>query len=168
MDLKSVVRLSVLLTTVIIAPAVTVADDGPCPPEAEGACPPEAESGFGWRWPPLFRDSPMGARAHHGEYGSPGLGWHHFELPFARYGVWYRPNSMEPNNFRCRPRPFRPQGYGMPQHVSCYRMDYNPYVLDDPNSIHGPSYYQRHPPLYPCGYPQCRCGKCLLKASEGY
>lgn len=166
MDLKSVVRLCVLLTTVVVVPAVGSAEEVPDAPKVEAEA--QVSSGFNWRWPPLFRDSPMGARSHKGEFGSPGLGWSHFELPFARYGVWYRPNSMEPENFRCRPRPFRPQGYGMPQHVSCYRMDYNPYVLDDVNSTHGPSYYQRHPPLYPCGYPHCRCGRCLLKASEGY
>ncbi|MFG0332257.1 MAG: hypothetical protein ACF8TS_02750 [Maioricimonas sp. JB049] len=162
MSLKSVAQLSVLLTSVALTPALVKADDVPGHPQAE------AERGFAWKWPPLFRDSPMGARPHHGEFGSPGLGWRHFELPTARYGLWYRPNSMEPEDFRCRPRPFRPQGYGMPQHVSCYRMDYNPYVLEETDSIHGPSYYQRHPPLYPCGYPKCKCGKCLVKASGGY
>lgn len=93
-----------------------------------------------------FRDTEYGDVPHYGEADSPGRGYPHYDHPNQRYGQWYRPRAFGLTQTElCLPRPFRPRGYGNLQTrpSTCYRVDYNPFVLKDPTNEYGPSYYLR-------------------------
>ena len=92
-----------------------------------------------------------------GAPGSAGNGYHHFSMPFDRYTNWYRPRAATLTNYqRCAPSPFRPRGFGNMFARPCdgYRMEYEPYTLEDAPSKYGPSYIAR--------MPDPRCNACCL------
>ena len=83
-----------------------------------------------------------------GAPGSAGSGFHHFTMPFDRYTTWYRPRAASLTKYqRCAPDSFRPRGFGNLFARPCdgYRMEYEPYSLDDIPSKYGPSYVARMP-----------------------
>lgn len=95
-----------------------------------------------------FRDTEWGDVPHYGDANRPSRGYPHYDWPNERYGQWYRPQAFGLGQYeRCQPRPFRPRGYGNLSNrpKTCYRMDYHPYVLKDPTTEYGPSYYLRQP-----------------------
>lgn len=95
-----------------------------------------------------FRDTEYGHLPHYGNEDSPGRGYAHYDYPSQRYGQWYRPKVFGlTQTERCLPRPFRPRGQGNVQNrpSTCYRIDYNPFVLEDPTTEYGPSYFLRQP-----------------------
>ena len=95
-----------------------------------------------------FRDTEYGHLPHYGDADSPGRGHAHYDYPSQRYGQWYRPKAFGlTQTERCLPRPFRPRGSGNLQNrpSTCYRIDYNPFVLKDPTTEYGPSYFLRQP-----------------------
>jgi hypothetical protein len=97
---------------------------------------------------PPFRDTEYGDRPHFGTPDAPSRGYAHYELPSERYGQWYRPRAFGlGKNERCAPDAFRPRGYGNLAARPCtaYRIDYHPFVLENPASDFGPSYYRRQP-----------------------
>ena len=83
-----------------------------------------------------------------GAPGSAGNGFNHFANPFDRYTTWYRPRAASLTKYqRCEPESFRPRGFGNLFARPCdgYRMEYEPYGLDDAHSKYGPSYFARMP-----------------------
>lgn len=83
-----------------------------------------------------------------GAPGSAGNGFNHFSNPFDRYTTWYRPRAASLTKYqRCEPESFRPRGFGNLFARPCdgYRMEYEPYGLDDAPSKYGPSYFARMP-----------------------
>lgn len=97
---------------------------------------------------PPFRNSEFGAYPHFGTPEDGGAGYRHYDDPAYRYDIWYRPHAFGwgiPE--RCAPAPFRPRGYGnlFAEPSTCYRMDYNRYVLKNHRTDYGPSYYRRSP-----------------------
>lgn len=115
------------------------------PPTASPRAPSAMERLFAWP-PVIFRDTEYGDVPHGGEVDAPGRGYPHYDRPAERYGPWYRPKSFGLGVAeRCRPRPFRPHGYGslFNDPSTCYRMDYHPYVLKSAVSRFGPSYHLR-------------------------
>ncbi len=83
-----------------------------------------------------------------GAPGSAGNGYHHFSMPFDKYTTWYRPRAATLTQYqRCAPAPFRPRGFGNLFARPCdgYRMEYEPYTLEDSPSKYGPSYVARMP-----------------------
>ena len=109
---------------------------------------------FGWP-PVIFRNTEYGAGPHPGMEEAPSRGYSHYDYPSERHGIWYRPKSfglMMPQ--RCAPSPFRPRGYGdlFNRPVTCYRMDYHPYIVENTDNRFGPAYYRRQydPHCPPC------------------
>lgn len=104
---------------------------------------------------PLFGEpSPIGqssptAQPHAGGAGWPSAGYPHYEDPPHFYDPWFRPRAFGlGKEERCRHhRPFRPRGYGnlFNRPSTPFRMDYHRYVVLDPYSGYGPSYYRRLP-----------------------
>lgn len=95
-----------------------------------------------------FRQSPLGAFPHLGNGSTGGQGYRHYDHPDYRYDIWYRPDRFGWGVAeRCAPPPFRPRGYGnlFNRPSTCYRMDYNRYVLKNHRTEYGPSYYLRSP-----------------------
>lgn len=95
-----------------------------------------------------FRDTEYGDIPHYGDENRPSRGYPHYDYPNERYGQWYRPRAFGlKQRERCLPRPFRPRGYGNLEKrpSTCYRMEYNPYVLEHPGTKFGPSYMYRQP-----------------------
>jgi hypothetical protein len=75
---------------------------------------------------------------------TPQVGAEPFRLPSKYYGPW-QPTEVFGRDARCAPTPFAPRGYGVPKHLSLFRMDYTPYRLSDcPESVHGPAMWMRH------------------------
>ena len=112
------------------------------PAAADDAHPPE-------KAPPdvaPFRNSEFGSFAHFGTPEDGGEGYRHYDDPAYRYDIWYRPRGFGWGIAeRCAPAPFRPRGYGnlFAEPSTCYRMDYNRYVLRNHRTDYGPSYYRR-------------------------
>ncbi|MFQ5731453.1 MAG: hypothetical protein ACE5KM_05820 [Planctomycetaceae bacterium] len=97
---------------------------------------------------PPFRDGPFGHHHHAGLPDDGGQGYRHFDHPNYRYGLWYRPHAFGYGVAeRCPASPFRPRGYGnlFNDPSTCYRIDYNRYVVKNYASDYGPSYYRRRP-----------------------
>lgn len=95
-----------------------------------------------------FANSPFGAHPTLGTPENGGQGYPHYSMPDYRYDVWYRPDRFGWGVAeRCAPPPFRPRGYGnlFNRPSTCYRMDYNRYVLKNHRTDYGPSYYFRSP-----------------------
>ncbi|MBC7965581.1 MAG: hypothetical protein H7Z17_06590 [Fuerstia sp.] len=93
-----------------------------------------------------------------GAPGSAGNGYHHFSMPFDKYTSWYRPRAATLTQYqRCAPAPFRPRGFGNLFARPCdgYRMEYEPYTLEDLPSKYGPSYVARMPD--PSCTDSCHC-----------
>lgn len=93
-----------------------------------------------------FSRSPLGATPDLGDANDGGIGYRHYDYPGYRYGVWYRPHRFGWGIAeRCAPAPFRPRGYGnlFNEPSTCYRMDYNRYVLKNHRTDYGPAYYFR-------------------------
>lgn len=104
-----------------------------------------------------FRDGPYGDHTHLGDPQAPSVGYPHYDLETKHYDHWYLPKLFGWGKAeRCSPRPFRPRGYGNLSNPpsTCYRIDYNPYVLEDARTRWGPSYFMRQPD------PRCDCGHC--------
>lgn len=96
-----------------------------------------------------------------GAPGSAGNGFHHFSMPFDKYTSWYRPRAATLTKYqRCAPAPFRPRGFGNLFARPCdgYRMEYEPYTLQDAPSKYGPSYIAR--------MPDPRCNDCCHGQDE--
>ncbi len=112
------------------------------------------------RYPATFlRDTALGARPHFGRTCDPTHGYDHYEHGSKRYGLWYRPAAFaEDTNPHCVSRRFRPRGYGWANRLDCMQMDYHPYVVKQPQTGQGPSYYNR-PPLEPCHCALQGCGR---------
>jgi len=107
---------------------------------------------------PIFRDTPLGHYPRYGDATGPGEGYRHYDLPSWYYGIWYRPRAFGlTKRQRCRPRPFRPRGYGSLFNRQCtaHRLDYKRYEVYEQKSEYGPAYYG----LQEDG----RCDKCCLK-----
>lgn len=105
-----------------------------------------------WR-PPFLRDTALGARPHGGPKCSPTEGYHHYDLPSKHYGMWFRPAAFaEDRNSHCKSRIYAPRGYGWANRLDPMQMDYHPYVVKQPCTQLGPSYYHRPPPE------PCHCG----------
>ncbi len=101
-----------------------------------------------------FRDTEYGDVAHRGDTDAPSAGHPHYDWPSQRYGHWYRPRAFGlTTRVRCKPRLFRPRGFGNLSNppVTCYRIDYHPFVLTDASSKFGPSYHRRRGYLRCCG-----------------
>ena len=85
------------------------------------------------------------------EYGMPGSAApcaKHFPLPMHHYTNWYRPRAATLTEAqRCEAQPFRPRGYGDLFARPCdgFRMEYQPYTLNDERSQYGPVYIARQP-----------------------
>ena len=106
-----------------------------------------------------FHDSVYGHHQHYGDADAPTLGHPHYECPSQRNGIWYRPRSFGfGTKQHCRIESFNPRGFGnlFNPSVTCYRMDYHPYVLGNAQSDIELSYYRRRP--QPC----CKDGQCSL------
>jgi len=96
--------------------------------------------------PPSFRDSPYGRHPHIATPNDPAYGHPHYDCPSRYHGIWYRPRSFGlGSRQRCRPALFRPRGYGNLFNRPCtaYRLDYQAYTLQKPDSRFGPAYYYR-------------------------
>ena len=75
---------------------------------------------------PYFRDTELGQQTHHGDNGSPAMGYPHQDNRSSMYGLWYRPNGYAGTSHWDQPLSFNPMGYGVPQHREAYRLDYAP------------------------------------------
>jgi hypothetical protein len=83
-----------------------------------------------------------------------------YDLPSSYYGLWERPDAYV-YDARCEPRPWAPRSYGLPKHISCYRMDYAPHPTPDLESKHGPAWWlriRRDPCCSKCGHHECDNG----------
>lgn len=58
------------------------------------------------------------------------------------FGLWRSPELFA-SDLRCQPLPFAPRGYGWPKNTSCTRLDYTPYAVRAPFSVHGPAVWPR-------------------------
>lgn len=97
---------------------------------------------------PPFRDGQFGHLPHLGQPDDGGQGYPHYDYPNYRYDLWYRPHAFGWGKAeRCAPDPFRPRGLGnvFNEPSTCYRLDYNRYVIKNYRSEYGPSYYHRLP-----------------------
>ncbi|MBW3540222.1 MAG: hypothetical protein KY476_08125 [Planctomycetes bacterium] len=96
-----------------------------------------------------FPHTPWADRPHTGGPEEPSVGHPHYDRSMERYGGWYRPKAFGLKAWqRCtQPLPWRPRGYGnlLARPFTCYRMDYDPYVLSHHETEYGPSYYLRKP-----------------------
>lgn len=95
-----------------------------------------------------FRDGQFGHHHHLGQPDDGGQGYRHFDQPNYRYDLWYRPHAFGYGVAeRCAPSPFRPRGFGnlFNDPSTCYRMDYNRYVVKNYGSDYGPTYYHHLP-----------------------
>jgi hypothetical protein len=76
-------------------------------------------------------------------------GYPNYDLPDHHFGVWFRSQAWGlTKTERCAiPAPWRPRGLGnlFARPSTSHRMDYHRYVLIDPTSGYGPSYYVRQP-----------------------
>lgn len=114
--------------------------------------------------PPPFQFGPYGAHPHLGQGGEGAQGYLHYDHPNYRYGHYYRPAQFGRGAAeRCAPSPFRPRGYGnlFNEPTTCFRIDYNRFVLRDYKTEYGPSYYRRLPD------PRCADHDCTAKYRPG-
>lgn len=89
-----------------------------------------------------------------------------FRLPSKYYGPW-EPTEVFGRDARCAPRAFAPRGYGIPNHLSLYRMEYTPYRLSDcPHSTHGPAMWMRHHRDPCCDASGRPCHECLDRSVD--
>jgi hypothetical protein len=76
-------------------------------------------------------------------------GYPNYDLPSRHFDIWFRSQAWGlTKRERCAiPDPWRPRGFGnlFARPSTSHRMDYHRYVLADPLSGYGPSYYQRLP-----------------------
>jgi hypothetical protein len=150
------------VAVVLLCAQTARAQSAPASAEAE-LCPvpigQETGGGFFSRFQgPFLRDTAVGSRPHVASTMDPAHGYPHYDLPSKHYGMWYRPAAFaEDTQNKCASRVFAPRGYGWGNRLDCTQMDYNPYVVKQLPSRHGPSYYHR-PPLEPCHCALQGCG----------
>ncbi len=116
--------------------------------------------------PPPYADGPYGLRPHKGKPWYSSAGYPHYDAPAKWYDIWFRPRAFGlTKKQRCRPDRWDPRGFGhlFNRSDSCYRMDYNRYVVVPTYSEYGPSYYRQLPPEQ-CPWPvqECADGTRLL------
>ena len=80
-----------------------------------------------------------------------------YNMHSSHYSMWQSPD-LYTHDFRCRPTPWAPRGYGWPKKTSRVRMDYAPYGVRSPMATHAPALWPRtfREPCCDCG----RSGHC--------